>query len=89
MPFVRFTKEVDDTFGGYYSKAGFTVRAGDVLNVTEAVFSSIMHDHPDLIEEADDPKGAKPGKQKGAKGKKAPPGVKTVIDTDTPGVVDK
>lgn len=82
MPFVRFTKQVDDVFGGYYSTAGFTVRAGDVLNLTEAVHDTIMRNHPGLIEEADDP-------QKKAEKKKAPKGERTVITSDTPGVVDK
>lgn len=88
MPFVRFTNLVDDTYGGFYSKAGFTVRAGDVLNVTEAVYSSIMHDHPGLIEDADDPRAEKEPDVEECE-KNAPPGERTVITSDTPGVVDK
>lgn len=67
MKRVKFTKLVDERFGGTYSTSvgGFAIvaTAGMETELPEPLFDRLMEDHPGLIEEVKSTKVKVPGAQ--------------------------
>ena len=49
MPKVKFTKRVNEKFGGAYVTPYFTARKGDVVVMTDKMSKQIQVDHKGLI----------------------------------------
>ncbi len=53
MPKVKFTKMVNEKFGGAYRNGYFTARKGDVVVMTDKMSKQIQADHKGLIQVMD------------------------------------
>jgi len=51
MPLVRFTKMLEETFGGCYRTKTYNVRkVGAVMDLSDGEISRLNHSHPGLVE---------------------------------------